>query len=238
VMVNRIWQHHFGEGLVKTVSNFGRMGDQPSNPELLDYLAATFVENGWSMKKLHRTILLSETYQRSAESNAKNDTVDPENRLLWRANRQRLDAESMRDTLLAVSGELDTAPGAKPVPLDKPENRKRSVYGYVSRRKLDGTLALFDFPNPNLSAEKRIVTATPLQQLFFLNGEFLESRAAALAARLQGAPEERIRQAYRTVYGREATAEELALGREFTAKGEWKAYAQVLLSANELLFVN
>lgn len=238
VMVNRIWQHHFGEGLVRTVSNFGRMGDTPSHPALLDHLAASFVENGWSMKKLHREILLSETYQRSAEQNAKNQTVDPDNRQLWRANRQRLDAEAMRDTLLALSGELDASPGAEPAPLEKAENRKRSVYGYISRRKLDGTLALFDFPNPNLTAEKRIVTATPLQQLYFLNGEFLAARAEALAKRLTGSPEERIRQAYRTVYGREATAAELQLGREFVAGGEWRAYAQVLLSANELLFVN
>lgn len=238
VMVNRIWQHHFGEGLVRTVSNFGRMGDTPSHPALLDHLAASFVENGWSMKKLHREILLSETYQRSAEQNAKNQAVDPDNRLLWRANRQRLDAEAMRDTLLALSGELDASPGAQPAPLEKAENRKRSVYGYISRRKLDGTLALFDFPNPNLTAEKRIVTATPLQQLYFLNGEFLAARAEALAKRLTGPADERIRQAYRTVYGREATAAELQLGREFVAEGEWRAYAQVLLSANELLFVN
>ena len=99
-------------------------------------------------------------------------------------------------------------------------------------------LALFDFPNPNLSAEKRIVTATPLQQLYFLNGEFLAARAEALSKRLTGNPEERIRQAYRTVFGREATAEELKLGKEFVTGGEWRAYAQVLLSANELLFVN
>jgi mono/diheme cytochrome c family protein len=238
VMANRIWQHHFGEGLVRTVSNFGRMGETPSHPALLDHLASSFIENGWSMKKLHREILLSETYQRSADQNEKNFAVDPGNRLLWRANRQRLDAEAMRDTLLSVSGELDGGPGAKPAPLDKLDNRKRSVYGFVSRRKLDGTLALFDFPNPNLSAEKRIVTATPLQQLYFLNGEFLAARAEALAKGLTGSPEERIRQAYRTVFGREATAEEMRLGKEFVAGGEWRAYTQVLLSANELLFVN
>ena len=144
----------------------------------------------------------------------------------------------MRDTLLQVSGELDPTPGAKPIPLEKSDNKKRSIYGMISRRKLDGTLALFDFPNPNLTAEKRIVTATPLQQLFFLNGEFLAARAAALAEKLKGAPDEKIHQAYRTIYGRNATADELNLGKEFTASGDWRAYAQVLLSANELLFVN
>ena len=238
VMVNRIWQHHFGEGIVRTVSNFGRMGDTPSHPALLDHLASEFITNNWSMKKLHRAIMLSEAYQRSAEQNPKNQEVDPDNRLLWRANRQRLDAEAMRDTFLHLSGELDTTPGTNPVPLEKPDNKKRSIYGMISRRKLDGTLALFDFPNPNLTAEKRIVTATPLQQLYFLNGEFIAARAAALAAKLTGAPDEKIHQAYRTLYGRNATNEELALGKEFTASGDWRAYAQVLLSANELLFVN
>ncbi|HEU0120929.1 MAG TPA: PSD1 and planctomycete cytochrome C domain-containing protein [Bryobacteraceae bacterium] len=238
VMVNRIWQHHFGEGLVRTVSNFGRMGETPSHPALLDYLSATFMENGWSMKKLHREIMLSETYQRSADRNEQSFAVDPDNRLLWRANRQRLDAESMRDTLLRVSGELELTPGEKPAALENPANRQRSVYGMVSRRKLDGTLALFDFPNPNLSAEKRIVTATPLQQLYFLNGEFLAARAEALAKQLTGSTEERIRQAYRKVYAREATPAELQLGKEFVAGGEWRSYAQALLSGNELLFVN
>ena len=242
VMVNRIWQHHFGEGLVKTVSNFGRMGDTPSNPELLDYLASSFIENGWSMKKLHREIMLSATYQLSSDTVESNFAVDPDNRLLWRANRQRLDAEAMRDTLLSVAGELDIDGGGKPVALENSGNRKRSVYGFVSRRKLDGTLALFDFPNPNLSAEKRIATATPLQQLFFLNSEFLEARAKALNARISTVKpaDERIRQAYKLVFGRDATAEELRIGREFVATGEqaWQPYAQVLLSSNELLFVN
>ena len=242
VMVNRIWQHHFGEGLVRTVSNFGRMGEKPSHPELLDYLASRFIENGWSMKKLHREIMLSATYQLSADSNAANLAQDGDNRLLWRANRQRLDAESMRDTLLSAAGELDLTAGGKPTPLEDIQNRRRSVYGFVSRRKLDGALALFDFPNPNLSAEKRTTTATPLQQLFFLNSEFLTARAKALTSRLAEAKtvEERIKQAYRLVFGREATAEELRLGRAYIAQGKdaWLSYAQVLLSSNELVFVN
>ena len=242
VMVNRIWQHHFGEGLVRTVSNFGRMGEKPSHPELLDYLASRFIENDWSMKKLHREIMLSATYQLSSESNAANLALDGDNRLLWRANRQRLDAESMRDTLLSAAGELDLTAGGKPTPLEDIQNLRRSVYGFVSRRKLDGSLALFDFPNPNLSAEKRTTTATPLQQLFFLNSEFLTARAKALASRLVDTKtaEERIQQAYRLVFGREATAEELRLGRAYIAqsKDAWLSYSQVLLSSNELVFVN
>jgi hypothetical protein len=242
VMVNRIWQHHFGEGLVRTVSNFGRMGETPSNPALLDYLAATFIEQGWSIKKLHREIMLSSTYQLSSDYSEKSFAVDPDNRLLWRANRQRLDAEAMRDALLAVTGELDMRAAGPPVSLSDAGNNRRSIYGFVSRRKLDGTLALFDFPNPNLSAEKRIATATPLQQLFFLNGEFMEERAKALVRKIgdSGSAEERIQRAYRMLFEREATADEVRIGTQFVAarKDAWASYAQVLLSSNELLFVN
>ena len=242
VMVNRIWQHHFGEGLVRTVSNFGRMGETPSHPALLDYLATSFVENGWSIKKLHREIMLSATYQLSSDNNAANLAVDADNRLLWRANRQRLDAEAMRDELLSVSGELDAAPGGFPALLGDERNHKRSIYGFVSRRKLDGTLALFDFPNPNLTAEKRIATATPLQQLFFLNSQFVASRADAVAKLVGtgGSAEERIQKTYRLIFGRDAKPEEVKIGTSFLASkpDAFRPYAQVLLSSNELLFVN
>ena len=240
VFVNRVWQHHFGEGLVKTVSNFGLMGDRPSHPDLLDYLATEFIASNWSIKQLHRTIMLSSTYQLSADHNVKSFDVDPANRLLWRANRQRLDAESMRDTLLKVTGELNPTQGGTPTLLDKQDNLRRSIYGYVSRRKLDGTLALFDFPNPNLSAEQRIATATPLQQLFFLNSEFLEARAKTLIAKLQPfkSSDEKIQQAYRLVFSREATPQELQIGQQYLKTQPWLPYAQVLLSSNELLFVN
>ncbi len=242
VIVNRVWQHHFGEGLVRTVSNFGRMGETPSHPALLDYLATSFVENGWSLKKLHREIMLSSTYQLASDNSAANFAVDPDNRLLWRANRQRLDAEAMRDELLAVSGELDATAGGSPAALGDETNHKRSIYGFVSRRKLDGTLALFDFPNPNLTAEKRISTATPLQQLFFLNSSFVEARAGALAKQVgdTGTPDERVKRTYRIVFGRDATPEEIRIGASFLASkpDAFRPYAQVLLSSNELLFVN
>jgi len=242
VIVNRVWQHHFGEGLVRTVSNFGRMGETPSHPALLDYLATSFMENGWSLKKLHREIMLSSTYQLASDNNAANFAVDPDNRLLWRANRQRLDAEAMRDELLAVSGELDSAAGGAPALLGDERNYKRSVYGFVSRRKLDGTLALFDFPNPNLTAEKRISTATPLQQLFFLNSSFVEARAGALVKQVgtAGTLEDRVKRTYRIVFGRDATPDEIRVGTAFLASkpDAFKPYAQVLLSSNELLFVN
>ncbi|MBL8213194.1 MAG: PSD1 domain-containing protein [Bryobacterales bacterium] len=240
VMANRVWQHHFGFGIVRTPSDFGFMGDRPSHPELLDYLASRLVESGWSVKALHREILLSAAYQRSAERLAENAELDPDNRLFWRANVRRLDAESLRDSLLAVSGELDLTAAGKPLAVSDGKNFRRSVYGFVSRRKLDDTLALFDFPNPNATAEKRSMTITPPQQLFFLNAEFVAGRARAVALRATGATAEaRIAALYKTLFGRRPTAQELALGRGYvTAEERWPLYTQALLSSNEFLFVN
>jgi mono/diheme cytochrome c family protein/SOS-response transcriptional repressor LexA len=244
VIVNRVWMHHFGTGIVATPSNFGQLGEKPSHPELLDYLAARLVEQGWSLKKLHREIMLSAVYQRSSQSIEANLTADPENRLLWRYSRRRLDIEPLRDTLLKVTGELEATAGGPPLKMDDPANKRRTVYTFVSRRKLDGTLSLFDFPNPNSLAEQRIQTATPLQQLFFLNSEFIEARAQALAARLETAAADmpgKIRAAYRALYQRDPTAEEVRLGTGYLGTGgreNWVRFAQALLGANELLFVN
>jgi hypothetical protein len=130
VMVNRIWQHHFGAGIVRTPSDFGRMGDRPSDPELLDYLASRFVESGWSMKAMHREIILSATYALSADQSKKDFAIDPENRLLWRTNMQRLDAEALRDSLLFVTGELDLTAGGPPQKLGDSNNKRRTVYGF------------------------------------------------------------------------------------------------------------
>jgi mono/diheme cytochrome c family protein len=244
VMTNRIWMHHFGTGIVATPSNFGQLGEKPSHPELLDYLAARFMEQGWSVKKLHREIMLSSVYQLSAQKNEANFAADPENRLLWRYTRRRLDIEPMRDTLLLASGELDRTAGGPPLKIGDAGNKRRTVYSFVSRRKLDGTLSLFDFPNPNSLAEQRIQTATPLQQLFFLNSEFVQARAKALATRLaSAAPNDagRIRAAYRLLYQRDALPEEVKLGTAYLASAgqeSWIRFAQALLSANELVFVN
>ena len=242
VMVNRIWLHHFGKGLVNTPSNFGQMGERPSHPELLDYLAARFVEDGWSIKALHREIMQSATYALSSTSVTKNEEVDSDNRLLWRANRRRLDIETLRDSLLLVSGNLDITPGGEPSLVSDTANHRRTVYAYVSRRKLDKSLGLFDFPNPNQTSPQRIGTNTPLQGLFFLNSEFVMRQAERLTDRLleESGPDDaaRIRRVYWLVYGRAPTKEEMAIGRKYL-KSEANAWpnAQALLSSNEFLYI-
>ena len=244
VIVNRVWLHHFGQGIMRTPSNFGQMGDRPSHPELLDYLAVRLIENNWSLKALHREIMLSATYALSTDYSAKNHEIDPENRRLWRQNRRRLDAEALRDSLLYVAGNLDLTAGGKPTPLTDKENRRRTVYGNISRRKLDNLLGLFDFPNPNSTSAQRITTNTALQGLFFLNSELVLQQGEALAARLGReagtAPEGRIQKAYRLLFGRSPTAREIEKGLRFLNNGRnnWVRYTQVLLSSNEFIYVN
>jgi cytochrome c553 len=242
VIVNRVWQHHFGQGIVRTPSNFGAQGDRPSNPELLDYLAAGFVKDGWSLKKLHRTIMLSSAYQLSAEPVAKNMAADPDNRLVWRYNRQRLDAEALRDDLLFVSGRLDVKEGGLAQNIGK-DNVRRTVYCFVSRRKLDSELALFDFPNPNNTSEQRNATNVPPQRLYFMNNEWVIAQAKAMAAQLKGSDAERIDQAYRLLFQRLPSPDEKKLALDFlrgvadNEKG-WAEYAQVLMTSNEFQFVD
>jgi hypothetical protein len=171
-----------------------------------------------------------------------NQNVDADNKLLWRANRRRLDVEPMRDTLLFVSGDLDERRGGLAEKLGDACNLRRTVYGFVSRRRLEGTLALFDFPNPMSTSDERIPTATPLQQLFFMNSKFIEERARSLARRVRTAGDEsaRIEHAYRLLFQRAPTKDELAVGLEYLTSGNdsWPRYAQALLSSNELLFID
>ncbi len=241
VMVNRIWQSHFGTGIVRTTSNFGQLGERPVNPELLDYLAARFIENRWSIKAMNREIMLTSTYQLSTEVSPKAFTADPENRLLWRADRKRLDVEELRDSLLFVSGKLDPKAGGPPEQLTV-ENKRRTVYGFVSRKDLDPLLALFDFPNPNATSEQRIVTTVPLQGLFFLNSPLMINQTEALAERIGSTGDQAasIRKTYRLLFGRAATPQEIALGTEFLKSNKdqpWPKYLQVLLSSNEFIFI-
>jgi hypothetical protein len=244
VFVNRIWRYHFGAGIVRTPSDFGLMGDRPSNPELLEYLASRFIEEGWSIKKLNREIMLSAVYSLSSENSEKNFAIDPENRLLWRANMRRLDAESLRDSLLAVSGELDLKAGGPPQWLTDEKNDRRTVYGFVSRWKPDGAMTIFDFPNPNATTDKRNVTITPPQQLFFMNSGFMAARSKALADRINVKDADataRVEDAYQAVFQRQPSAEELRLALAYLKNDEsrkWPSYVRALLNSNEFLFVN
>lgn len=256
VMVNRIWQHHFGVGLVKTTSNFGLLGEPPAHPELLDYLASQFTDQGWSLKTLHKRIMLSAVYKMSSASNPHNYEIDPDNRYRWRMNRQRLDIEAWRDAMLAVTDKLDHTVGGPSVSLSDGNNHRRTFYAAVSRHDLEPMLRLFDFPDPNATTDSRLATTVPLQQLFVLNSEFMAQQAKAFAARINAVPSEaessKIRRAFLLAYGRPPTSEETLLGMTFllapklettaanspSKLSRWEKYAQVLLSANEFLYID
>lgn len=255
VIVNRIWMHHFGEPLVSTPSDFGTRSTPPDNPELLDHLASWFVHEGWSIKNLHRLIMLSSTYQQSsapsAEAAQRGRSVDPENRRLWRMNRRRLDFESMRDTLLAVAGRLTERNGGRPIDAaTDPHNADRSIYGWVDRQNVPGVFRAFDFATPDQSVERRPRTMVPQQALFLLNSPFalVQSRAVAARPEVAGAapPAQRIAALYRAVLAREPTAEETAACLAFVAAPidgkstltAWEQLAQVLLGSNELMYVD
>jgi hypothetical protein len=246
VIVNRVWRHHFGTGLVETPSDFGAQGDRPSHPQLLDDLAARFVANGWSLRWLHREIVLSAAYRQASTTDARKQAVEPDNRLLWRMNRRRLEVEAWRDAMLAASGTLSLDVGGPAQELGDPKNRRRTLYGKVKRRELSDVLRLHDFPDPTTHSGNRVPTTTPLQQLFTLNSPFLQEQASALVKRLHAeAPandEVRVRHAYRLLYGREATAGQVRLALDFLGAGDraalWDQYAQALLASNEFLFVD
>jgi cytochrome c553 len=249
VMVNRLWQQHFGYGLVRTAGNFGALGEQPTHPELLDYLAATFVEQEWSLKEMHRQLVLSATYRQSS-SNAKAAEADPENRLWSRYARRRLDVESWRDAMLYVAGQLDTAMLGPSQDLAENKNRRRTIYGQVSRHELNPLLRLFDFPDPNITSDQRLTTTVPLQQLFVLNSEFMTNLAKEVSRAAQdnaADDSERIIQLYDRLYSRQPTSAELEIGRRFVTSTEpmpdtqlsrWERYAQALLAANEFLYLD
>jgi len=251
VLVNRIWQHHFGRGLVATASNFGKMGEPPTHPQLLDWLAWRLIESGWSIKQLHRDILLSATYQLSSASTPAHLQTDPDNRLLWRMPRLRLDIEAWRDSMLAVSGALDDTVGGPAVDSLLLESR-RTIYVAVHRdvqTESDKLLRLFDFPNPRIGSGGRNPTTIPQQQLFALNSPFVIARArqlASLASAGTSSTDERIARVIQIVMGRHTSSREVALGTGFLGNhpdritdgqlSPWQQYCQVLLGSNEFLF--
>ncbi len=208
--------------------------DPPSHPELLDYLASEFIASGWSIKSLHRRIMLSSTYQQRSDPRPAELERDPENRLLWRFNRQRLDFEAMRDSLLAASGALDSTIGGPATPITEPPfSARRTVYGFIDRQNLDGLYRTFDFAVPDATSPRRFVTTVPQQALFLMNSPFLHEQARRLAAAVANDgqagssttsagsladPAEGVRKLYLRALGRPPKADELALGIEFVQR--------------------
>lgn len=243
VIVNRVWQQHFGRGLVSTPSEFGNIGDKPTHPELLEDLTARFVANGWSIKWLHREILHSAVWQQTSINPAA-EQIDPANYLLARMPRRRLDIEAWRDSMLRVTGSLSPTLGGQSADLKAAGNNRRTLYGNINRRDMDKMLTIHDFPDPTAHSPARNVTTTPLQQLFALNSPFIDLRSVELAALMQtqavGGP---ITIAYERLFQRAPTEREVELGRRYLSGAETPAdrlthYAHALLGSNEFLFVD
>ncbi len=266
VMVNRIWLHHFGSGLVKTPNDFGVRGEAPTHLELLDYLAGRFIESGWSVKSIHRLILTSEAYRRSGHNMAESALVDPGNTWLWKFSRRRLSAEEIRDTVLAVSGDLDLTPGAShPFPDSKKwdytqhnpfqavyDHKQRSVYLMTQRIKRHPFLALFDGADTNSSSPQRYTTTVATQSLFFMNDPFIHAQAKRLAEKLMelSNDEARLEQACMLLYGRTYTAREFEINQRFlisaindgpkpeSVRNAWASWLRVMFGSNEFVFVD
>jgi cytochrome c553 len=247
VIVNRVWQWHFGEGMVRTPNNFGMRSEPPSHPKLLDWLAARFVEEGWSLKQLHRRIMLSAAYRRSSVVDPDQVLRDPENRWLGRFAPRRLDAEEIRDALLSVSGRLDRTRGGPAA--DDIDTTRRSLYVQTARWDRSSFAMLFDAANPDSSTEKRNISTVAPQALLFLNHPFVFAQALRLAERLvtdvPGNDNARIESAYQLVFGRSVRTEELVVCRAFLfrsgrpqADADWPGLAHLLLCSNEFLYVD
>jgi hypothetical protein len=248
VLVNRIWQHHFGFGLVDTPDDFGAMGSRPTHPELLDFLAGYFMDHGWSIKEMHRLILGSKTYQQTSDTNARQAQIDPFNRLLWRQNLRRLEFEPLRDSLLAIGGKLDTNLYGRPVPLAMAKGRnfraalvlepshrpvdvgyttRRTIYGYIDRADLPEVFNHFDFANPDMSSGLRHQTTVPQQALYVMNSPLVVEQARAVVERpdVKACPTDtaRIERLYQIIYQRPPHPEEIQLGLEFVTRAQTPA---------------
>jgi hypothetical protein len=256
VIVNRIWQHHFGQGIVATPSDFGFNGARPTHPELLDWLASEFVAGGWKMKRIHRMILLSDSYQRSGDSNSDNVKKDADNRWLWRYTPRRLESEELRDSVLALSGRINLQTFGKGFDLfdsktnagtlyriverDGPAFERRSIYRTVVRGLEAPLLASLDCPDASTTTPSRSVTTTPLQSLSLWNDRFILRHAAMMAERLERESAElpkQISRAYQLVYGRSPSIKEQQQGSNFIKVDGLASFCRVLINSNEFLFV-
>lgn len=248
VIVNRVWQFHFGNGIVNTPSDFGFNGDRPSHPELLDWLATEFIEHGWSIKWLQRTIVTSRTWRQSSRMNPQAHAVDAGNRLLWRFEPRRLDAETLRDTLLALAGALNLEQGGPGFVLQKKQSKgsylylaqdennpatwRRSVYKFIARGGERIFMDSFDCPDPAVATPQRSVSNTPVQALTLLNNRFVLKQAELLAARVQSVDD-----VYRTVLNREPAPEEKRLAESFVAQHGLALFCRAIFNTNEFLYV-
>jgi len=265
VMINRIWHHLFGAGIVRTMNNFGATGEYPTHPELLDYLAVRFIENNWSIKSMIREIALSRTYQLSSDTTEANAEADPNNQLLWRMNHKRLGAESLRDAMLATSGRLNRQPADGSVVTKlgdvnvgraqrqlnqmKRNTSQRSVYLPILRNALPEMMRIFDVAEPSLIVGKRNKTTVPTQALYLMNNQFVIGQAFNMAKRVMNSTETRrdgIRLAYELAFAREATDDEISKAREFLDSvseekdrpGQWTVLCQALLASAEFRYVD
>jgi Protein of unknown function (DUF1553)/Protein of unknown function (DUF1549)/Planctomycete cytochrome C len=238
VIVNRVWGWHFGKALVPTTSDFGVQGEKPSNPELLDDLAARFIAHGWSLKWLNREIMLSAAYQESSGASSEASKIDPLNIWLWRMNPRRLDIEAWRDSILRSAGTLSDQMYGPSQEVSDRSNTRRTVYARVSRSHLSDLLRIYDFADPTQTSSERDVTTTSLQQLFVLNSSFMHTQAAALGDAVQNVPDSasKIKILYRKILSRDPTDAELDRGVRYLGSGTAAEYAQILLSTNEEIF--
>jgi hypothetical protein len=258
-IVNRVWQYHFGQGLVDSPNDFGHMGAQPTHPELLEWLAGWFIEHGHSLKELHRLLLKSAVYRQSSNDNEKYEQLDAGNRYLWRMNRARLDAECIRDAMLAVNGRLDLTMGGPSVQqfffkddhspvydyarfeVDDPRGRRRSVYRFLVRSVPDPFMDCLDCADPSILTPKRNTTLTSIQALALLNNPFCVRQAEHLAERLRGMHNDlpqQVTAAYQLALGREPRpAEAVAIGG-YAKQFGLEAACRVIFNSNEFVFVD
>jgi len=251
-----LWQFHFGKGIVDTPSDFGGNGTQPTHPQLLDWLAAEFMQRGWSLKEMHRLILTSEAWQQESRPRPQARTVDASSRLLWRFPIRRLEAEAIRDSILAVTGKLDLAaggPGFSAFQVEKenvrhyfpktefgPADWRRMIYMTKVRQERDAVFGVFDCPDGSQVTPKRSRSTTPLQALNLLNSRFVMQQADFFIERLESeaaTPAERVRRAYALCFSRPATAEEIAAATRFVEQTGWRPFARAMLNTSEFLFI-
>ena len=255
-MVNRIWQYHFGMGLVETSNDFGRNGSHPTHPELLDWLATEFIQSNWSIKALHRRIVLSSTYRQSSQWNEKAAAKDADSRLLWRYPPRRMDAEMVRDSLLAISGRLHFQVGGRgfdlfdkrgglsgfePIETSSAANCRRMIYAHKIRREREAVFGVFDCPDAGQSTPRRRESTTPLQALNLLNSRFVIEHATALAEKVEARSElttaEKVNQLYWIVLGREANDEEQRELVPWIQQAGIMPLCRALINSNEFLLI-